>query len=68
MPGGGCRGGIPGLGLCMTPGTGRVITGDPSWLSVHTSEGVPLSPFESMVESSGGFILPAANNNKIRFY
>lgn len=68
MPGGGCRGGIPGLGPCMTPGPGRVITGDPSWLSVHRSEGVPLSPFESLVDSSGGFILPTAKDDKIRYH
>lgn len=63
MPGGGCSGGIPGLGPCMTPGPGRVITpatGEPSRLSVHTgSEGMFLSALESSVESSGRFSLPA---------
>lgn len=45
----------------MTPGPGRVITGavgDPSWLSVDTSESVPMSALESLVDS-GGFTLPA---------
>jgi len=59
MPGGG----IPSLGPCMTPVPGRAIpgaVGDPSWLSVPISEGVPVSPLESLVESSGGFTLPAA--------
>lgn len=72
MPGGGCSGGIPGLGPCMTPRPGRVITGavgDPSWLSVHAGcEGVLLHALESSVESSGGFSLPAAKEHKIRFY
>lgn len=71
MPGGGCRGGIPGLGPCMTPGPGMVITGapgDPRWLSLPRSEGVPLSPLESLGDSSGCFTLPAAKEEKIRFY
>lgn len=66
MPGGGCRGGIPGLGPCMTPGPGRFITGgagDPSWLLVPASDGVPLSPLESL-ESSKGVTLPAAKEYK----
>lgn len=63
MPGGG----IPSLGPCMTPVPGRAIpgaVGDPSWLSVPISEGVPVSPLESLVESSGGFTLPAGANFK----
>lgn len=72
MLGGGCRGGIPGLGLCTTPRPGRVIagaTGDPRWLSVHAGcEGVLLSALDSSVESSRGFSLPAAKEHKIRFY
>lgn len=47
----------------MTGGPGRVITGavgDPSGLSVPVSEDLPLSPLESMVDSSGGFTPPAA--------
>lgn len=70
MPGGGCRGGIPGLGPCMTAGPGRVITGapgEPSWLSLPVSEGVPFSLLESMLESSGRFTLPG-EKDKIRFY
>lgn len=62
MTGGGCRGGMPGLGPCMIPGPGRVITGptgDPSWLPVPGSVGGPLSPLESLLDSSGGFALPA---------
>lgn len=65
MPGGGCRGGILSLGPGMTPGPGSVITGaagDLSWLSVPRSEGGPLSPLESLVDSSGVFILPAGAN------
>lgn len=45
----------------MTGGPGRVITGavgDPSGLSVPVSEDLPLSPLESMVDSSGGFTPP----------
>lgn len=45
----------------MTGGPSRVITGavgDPNWLSVPISEDVPLSPLESLVESSGSFPLP----------
>lgn len=65
MPGGGCRGGIPSLGPCMTPGPGMVITGapgDPRWLSLPGSEGVPWSPLESLGDSSGCFTLPAGAN------
>lgn len=61
MPGGG----IPGLEPCMTPGPGMVITGavgDPRWFSVPRSEDVPVSPLESLVDSSGGFTLPAVTN------
>lgn len=70
MPGGGCRGGIPGLGPCMTPGPDSVIigaVGDPSRLSVLTSKGVSLSVLESLADSSGGFTLPAAKEHKIKF-
>lgn len=72
MPGGGCSGGIPGLGPCMTPGPGRVITpatGEPSW-SVHIGSEGSLSALESSVESSGRFSLPAVKKKKheIRFY
>lgn len=66
MPGGGCRGGIPGLGPCMTPVPGMVITGatgDPSG-SVPASEGVPMSPLGSLVDSS--FTFPAAKEDKIK--
>lgn len=44
----------------MMAGPGRVIAGaagDPNCLSLPTSEGVRLSPSESLVESSGGFTL-----------
>lgn len=49
----------------MTPGPGKVITGavgDPSLMSAPRSEGSPLSPLESMVDSSGGFPFPAGAN------
>lgn len=67
IPGGCCRGGMPGLGPCMTPGPGSIpgAVGDPSWLSVHASEGVPLSAAESFV-SSRGCKLPAAKEHMIR--
>lgn len=64
MQGGGCRGGIPGLGPCMIAGLGRVITGDvgcPSWLAVMTSREAHFFPLGSSVDISGDFILPAAN-------
>ncbi len=64
MPGGGCRGGIPGLGPCMTTGPGRVITGAAGGLSVHASESVPLSALGSLMDSSEGFRLPAAKEHK----
>lgn len=63
MLGGGCRGGMPSLEPCMTPVPGRVITGavgEPSWWSAHISKGMPVSPIESWMESSGCFTLPAA--------
>lgn len=58
---------MPGLGPCMTPGPDSIpgAAGDPSWLSVHASEGVPLSAAETLV-SSGGFKLPAAKEHMIR--
>lgn len=62
----GCNGGIPGLGPGMTPGPCRVITGTvggPSWLSRHTSEGVPVSALASLVGFSGA--LPPANKQKV---
>lgn len=65
MPGGACKGGIPGLGPCIIAGFGRVITGatgDPSWEALPPSEEGPWSPVESSVDSSGGFTLPAAAN------
>lgn len=61
MPGGCCRGGLPDPGPCMTAGPGMVIpgaTGEPRWLSLPASEGVPLSLLDSLVESSGGFTFP----------
>lgn len=68
IPGWGCKGGIGGLGPCIIDGPGKVITGaagDPNCLSLHTSEGVTLSLLESLVDSSGGFTLPAAKEVKI---
>lgn len=64
MPGG-CRRGIPSLGPCMIAEPGRAIDdagGDPSWLSLPASDAVPLSPLESLLDSSRGFILPAGAN------
>lgn len=71
MPGGGCRGGMPGLCPCMIAGLGRVITGDvgcPSWLAVMTSTEAPFFPLGSSVDISGDFILPVAKEFKIRLY
>lgn len=67
MLGRGCRGSIPALGPCMTPGLGRVIPdveGDPSWLSRWL--GV-LSPLDSSMESSAGCSLLAAKEQRIKF-
>lgn len=77
MPGGGCRGGMPGLGPCMSAGPGKVIAGnvgEPGWLLPLTSKSVPLSPLESPVHSSGRCTVPAVEEDttllklKIKYY
>ena len=67
MPGGGCMGGIPGLGPGKPAGPGGLMTGapgDPSWLSVPASEDAPLFPALSLDESSFVFTGSAAAGEK----
>lgn len=66
MPGGGCRGGIPGLGPCKT-WPGRAITGavgEPSCLSLPASESASL--LESLMSSGG--LTPAVTRGKDSFH